>query len=79
MMSRRGVGRVDCGEGTGDRLSDLVQVAGVAGPPTELIFGDWYPALRASELRAGKTAKAMLLGVPLLLGRKTGGAIRSAS
>jgi phenylpropionate dioxygenase-like ring-hydroxylating dioxygenase large terminal subunit len=54
-------------------LSDLVRVAEVAGPPAELIFGDWYPALRAKELHAGKTAKAMLLGVPLLLGRKTGG------
>jgi phenylpropionate dioxygenase-like ring-hydroxylating dioxygenase large terminal subunit len=54
-------------------LSDLVRVAEVAGPPAELIFGDWYPALRANELRAGKTAKAVLLGVPLLLGRKTGG------
>ena len=60
-------------ERTGDGLSDLVRVAEVAGPPAELIFGDWYPALRANELRAGKTAKAMLLGVPLLLGRKTGG------
>ena len=51
-------------------LSELVQVV---GPPTELIFGDWYPALRAGELHEGKTAKALLLGVPLLLGRKTGG------
>jgi phenylpropionate dioxygenase-like ring-hydroxylating dioxygenase large terminal subunit len=59
------------GRGTG--LSNLVRVAEVAGPPAELIFGDWYPALRANELRAGKTAKAMLLGVPLLLGRMTGG------
>ncbi|WP_260735736.1 Rieske 2Fe-2S domain-containing protein [Tunturiibacter lichenicola] len=54
-------------------MSELVRVAEVAGPPTELIFGDWYPALRTSALREGKTAKAMLLGVPLLLGRKTGG------
>jgi phenylpropionate dioxygenase-like ring-hydroxylating dioxygenase large terminal subunit len=61
--------------GRGYGLSDLVQVAAMAGPAAELIFGDWYPALRASELRAGKTAKAMLLGVPLLLGRKTGGAL----
>jgi phenylpropionate dioxygenase-like ring-hydroxylating dioxygenase large terminal subunit len=52
-------------------LSDLVQVA--AGPPAELIFGDWYPAMRVGDLRAHKTAKALLLGVPLLLGRKTGG------
>ncbi len=48
----------------------LVQLGGAgAGPPTELIFGDWYPAVRARELKAGKTAKAMLLGLPLLLGR----------
>ncbi len=46
---------------------------GDAGPPAELIFGDWYPALRAGELRAGKTATALLLGVPLLLGRKNDG------
>jgi phenylpropionate dioxygenase-like ring-hydroxylating dioxygenase large terminal subunit len=50
-------------------LNELVQIA---GPPTELIFGDWYPAMRVDKLRAGKTSKAMLLGVPLLLGRKTG-------
>ena len=49
--------------------------AAVSGPPTELIFGDWYPALRASDLRRGKTVKAMLLGVPLLLGRKNDGAV----
>src|SRR5580700_1056440 len=45
----------------------------MSGPPTELIFGDWYPAMRVGELRAGKTAKAMLLGVPLLVGRKNDG------
>jgi phenylpropionate dioxygenase-like ring-hydroxylating dioxygenase large terminal subunit len=53
-------------------LNELVQIA---GPPTELIFGDWYPAMRVDKLRVGKTAKAMLLGVPLLLGRKTGGSL----
>jgi phenylpropionate dioxygenase-like ring-hydroxylating dioxygenase large terminal subunit len=57
-------------------MRDLIQVkhvAEIAGPPTELIFGDWYPAMRAGELRAKKTAKAMLLGVPMLLGRKNNG------
>lgn len=49
--------------------------AAIAGPPTELIFGDWYPALRTSDLRRGKAAKALLLGVPLLLGRKNDGAL----
>jgi len=55
------------------RLSELVRVAEVSGPPTELIFGDWYPAMRADGLRAKKTAKAILLGVPLLVGRKNDG------
>ena len=35
---------------------------GPAGPPAEMVFGDWYPALRAERLRKGDTAVAMLLG-----------------
>ena len=53
--------------------SDTVEVG--TAPTTELIFGEWYPALRAAALRRGKTATAVLLGVPLLLGRKTDGSI----
>jgi phenylpropionate dioxygenase-like ring-hydroxylating dioxygenase large terminal subunit len=62
-------------------LSELVTLSGAVapstggGPPAEMIFGEWYPALRADQLKAGKTAKAMLLGIPVLLGRKTDGAI----
>lgn len=60
----------------GCALSEPVRVAEqTAGPPAELIFGDWYPALRARELRAGKMSKALLLGVPLVLGRKKDGSI----
>ena len=56
--------------------NDLVQLgAGVAGPPAELIFGEWYPALRADGLRVGKMATAMLLGVPLVMGRKKDGKV----
>ncbi len=44
-------------------------------PPTELIFGEWYPALRSDTLRPGKTATTLLLGVPLLIGRKRDGAV----
>jgi len=40
-----------------------------------MIFGDWYPALRVGGLKAGKTAKAMLLGIPVLLGRKKDGEV----
>jgi phenylpropionate dioxygenase-like ring-hydroxylating dioxygenase large terminal subunit len=45
------------------------------GPAAELIYGDWYPAARVDALRVGKTATAMLLGIPLLLGRKRDGSI----
>ena len=54
-------------------MNDLVQLGSV--PATELIFGDWYPAMRAQGLARGKTATALLLGVPLLLGRKGDGSV----
>ncbi len=38
-------------------------------PPATLIYDDWYPAMRSDRLRGRQTATAMLLGVPLLLGR----------
>jgi phenylpropionate dioxygenase-like ring-hydroxylating dioxygenase large terminal subunit len=57
------------------RVSDLVDIAAAAGPSAELVFGDWYPALRADQLRRGKTKTALLLGNPLLLGRKNDGRI----
>ena len=58
-------------------MSERVTLAGGTGmaPPAELIYGDWYPALRADGLKVGKMSKAMLLGIPLVLGRKTGGAV----
>jgi phenylpropionate dioxygenase-like ring-hydroxylating dioxygenase large terminal subunit len=53
---------------------DLVQLATAKdGPPAEMLFGDWYPALRAGALRKGETAVTMLLGIPMLLGRKSDG------
>jgi len=58
------------------RAVDLVQLdANRPGPPAELIFGDWYPALRAARLRPGDTAVTMLLGIPMLLGRRRDGAL----
>ncbi len=42
----------------------------LAGPPAELIFGEWYPAARVSTLRDRKMTNALLLGIPLVLGRK---------
>jgi phenylpropionate dioxygenase-like ring-hydroxylating dioxygenase large terminal subunit len=52
------------------RAPELVQLDTVAkpGPPTEFIFGDWYPALRTDTLREPRTTT--LLNIPLLIGRK---------
>ncbi len=61
--------------------SDLVQlrlgasVEPKPGPPAEMIFGEWYPAIRTQTLRPRQTALAMLLGIPLLLGRKSDGGL----
>jgi phenylpropionate dioxygenase-like ring-hydroxylating dioxygenase large terminal subunit len=56
-------------------VNELVEIAAAAGPTTELIFGDWYPAIRAAELSRGHTRTALLLGHPLLLGRKKDGTL----
>ncbi|MFP5266778.1 MAG: Rieske 2Fe-2S domain-containing protein [Acidobacteriota bacterium] len=40
-----------------------------------MVFGDWYPALRSGRLRPGSSALTMLLGIPMLLGRKQDGAL----
>jgi phenylpropionate dioxygenase-like ring-hydroxylating dioxygenase large terminal subunit len=52
-----------------------VPAAATPGPPAELIFGDWYPAVRVDTLRTGRTLKALLLGIPMLLGRKRSGSL----
>ncbi len=45
------------------------------GPSATLIYDDWYPALRADRLRGKKLATAMLLGIPLVLGRRGDGRV----
>jgi phenylpropionate dioxygenase-like ring-hydroxylating dioxygenase large terminal subunit len=58
------------------RPAALVQLGDErAAPAAEMIFGDWYPALRAETLRAGGTAVTVLLGIPMLLGRKADGTL----
>ncbi len=47
----------------------------IQGPTATLIYDDWYPALRTSELRSGKLATAMLLDIPLVLGRRSDGRV----
>ena len=46
---------------------------GSSGPTTTLIYDDWYPAIRASAISGKQMAKAILLGIPLVLGRKSDG------
>jgi nitrite reductase/ring-hydroxylating ferredoxin subunit len=49
--------------------------ASIQGPTATLLYDDWYPALRTDTLRAGKLATAMLLDIPLVLGRRTDGRV----
>jgi len=54
----------------------LVTIAdGRSGPPAEFIYADWYPAWRADQLRRGEVAVTTLLDIPLLVGRKSDGAL----
>ena len=69
-----GVSRGYDGE-VGGVLSQTNTSTNGEGPATELIFGDWYPAARTDTLVAGKMTPSMLLGIPILLGRKNSGEI----
>ncbi len=39
----------------------------------DFLWGSWYPALRSAELRGKKLVRAMLLEVPLVIGRDAAG------
>jgi len=56
-------------------MSDLIDIAMASGPVAELIYGDWYPAARADDLKRGERKTSLLLGHPLLLGRRNDGRI----
>ncbi len=59
------------------RAPDLIQIgpADKPGPPAEMIFGEWYPASRVAILKPGATTLTTLLGIPMLLGRKSDGTL----
>jgi phenylpropionate dioxygenase-like ring-hydroxylating dioxygenase large terminal subunit len=42
-------------------------------PAATLLYNDWYPAMRSEPLHGNKLHTAMLLGIPLVLGRKQDG------
>ena len=45
------------------------------GPAATLLYNDWYPAVRSQQLRGKRLHTTLLLGVPLVLGRKRDGAV----
>src|SRR5277367_2380556 len=49
--------------------------AAIQGPTATLIYDDWYPALRTSALHTSRLTKAMLLDIPLVLGRRKDGRV----
>src|SRR5271156_2870596 len=53
--------------------SSLTSIAAPQGPGTALIYNDWYPALRSESLQGQKLTTAMLVGFPLVLGRRSYG------
>src|SRR5450432_3957568 len=53
-------------------MSDTLPVK-PAGHASEMLWEFWYPALRSTQLRAGKLERALLLDVPLVIGRDSGG------
>ena len=47
----------------------------IQGPTATLLYDDWYPALHTSKLRPNKLTTAMLLDIPLVLGRRADGRV----
>ena len=53
-------------------MSSSLPPADSPGDPNAL-YGFWYPALRSPQVRGRKLATAMLLEIPLVLGRDAAG------
>src|SRR5574340_766222 len=64
-----------------EAVRTLLQRSGEAAqetaPQTDsgFLWDFWYPAARSTEIRVQKLAKALLLEVPLVLGRTAGGKV----
>ena len=58
-------------------MPDLLPSDAAAAVPqsvdAEMLLGFWYPALRSAQVRRGRLQAALLLGLPLVLGRDSGG------
>src|SRR3984885_4293782 len=44
-------------------------------PSTTLIYNDWYPAMRSEALAGKKLQTTMLMGIPMVLGRRDDGTL----
>jgi phenylpropionate dioxygenase-like ring-hydroxylating dioxygenase large terminal subunit len=55
-----------------DSLNSEAAAAAPQSVDAEMLLGFWYPALRSEQLRGRNLEQAMLLGVPLVLGRDSG-------
>jgi phenylpropionate dioxygenase-like ring-hydroxylating dioxygenase large terminal subunit len=52
---------------------NLTTIATPQGPSTTFIYNDWYPAMRSESLQGTELATAMLMGIPIVLGRRADG------
>ncbi len=54
-------------------MTTTAVVTRMSGPPATLLFNDWYPALRSELLQGKRMATTLLLGIPMVLGRRDDG------
>jgi phenylpropionate dioxygenase-like ring-hydroxylating dioxygenase large terminal subunit len=57
---------------SGPPMSDSTPLKS-SDPTSDMLWGFWYPALRSDQLRGRELERAMLLEVPLVLGRDSAG------
>jgi phenylpropionate dioxygenase-like ring-hydroxylating dioxygenase large terminal subunit len=54
--------------------SSLVTLApATQGPAATLVYNDWYPAVRSASLQGKQVRTALLMGIPMVLGRRADG------
>jgi phenylpropionate dioxygenase-like ring-hydroxylating dioxygenase large terminal subunit len=56
-------------------MATTLATPAASGPAATLLYNDWYPALRSDALRGRQMITAMLMGIPMVLGRRDDGRI----
>ena len=54
-------------------LVTLAPAPALPGPAATLIYNDWYPAMRSASLRGKQIRTTLLMGIPMVLGRRSDG------